>query len=341
LTERHQHPFGHNPNMKMGHYHGYSYVVLTKPDYEYTFAISHRRFAESKGLFLVLLVLIVIIVTTMSYFMVRRLFRPLRSLDEGVKQVGEGNFEFRVANKRQDEIGELVDAFNQMSNKIKSMMKEKEQLLLDVSHELRSPITRMKLALEFVEDEKSKSSIEEDLLEMESMIAELLESARLKNPGSNLSKENIQLNDLISNVTSAYTNSKPGVIFIAPESKITLLADRKRFQICLRNIIENALKYSKEQSEAVVIEAQEQQDNIQIIITDYGVGIPQSDQQHVFEPFYRVDKSRNSKTGGYGLGLNLCKNIVKAHGGEIYLNSIENEKTSFTLVFPKLKGKAL
>ena len=83
-----------------------------------------------------------------------------------------------------------------------------------------------------------------------------------------------------------------------------------------------------------MIEAYEKQNEIVIRITDYGVGIPTNDQNHIFEPFYRVDKSRNSDTGGYGLGLNLCRNIIKAHGGEIFVESEENVKTSFTLIFP-------
>jgi len=99
-------------------------------------------------------------------------------------------------------------------------------------------------------------------------------------------------------------------------------------------MIDNAIKYSKNQNQAVLIEAQQQHDTISITITDFGIGIPISDQQHIFEPFYRVDKSRNSETGGYGLGLNLCKTIINAHGGEIILSSIENSRTTFKLIFP-------
>jgi len=321
---------------KIGHYRGYSYVILNHTKYEYIFVLSHRRFAESKGVFLISLVFIVFIVIALCYYMVRWLFRPLDALSEGVKQVSEGNFDFRVDTKRQDELGQLADGFNHMSDKMRSMLSEKEQLLLDVSHELRSPITRAKLALELLDDGKSTSDIRGDLREMESMISELLESARLNNPNSSLSKQDIPISSFIQSLVEDYVNSKPGIRFTAPNNEVLLTADLDRLQICLRNIIENALKYSQQQSKPVEIEVIELSDKVQFDIVDYGIGVPKSDQQHIFEPFYRVDKSRNSKTGGYGLGLSLCKKIVNAHGGEIKLESVENSETRFTLLFPKV-----
>lgn len=323
-------------NINIGHYRGYFFIVNTVEGFEYTLSISHRPFADSRGLFLIFLILIIIIVIAISYLMVRWLFRPLRLLDEGVRQVGEGNFDFRVETHRKDELGELAQAFNHMSEKIQSMMKEKEQLLLDVSHELRSPMTRMKLALEFINEQQAKQSIQEDLLELERMITELLESARLNNPNSCLSKENVELNSFFSSILKLYADSSPGIEYIPSDNEIILFVDRHRLLICVRNIIENALKYSDNQHKAVVIDVHQTKEKTFITITDFGIGIPKKDQPHLFEPFYRVDKSRNSKTGGYGLGLNLCKNIVNAHGGEILLESVENKKTSLCLIFPNV-----
>jgi len=331
----HKHKLKHSDQFFMGHYHGYSYAGKIMNGYEYLFVVSHRKFAESKGVFLLLLVLIVISVITLSYYLVRRLFRPLRKLGIGVNQVGEGNFAFRVENKRTDEIGELVNAFNTMSSKIQSMMTEKEQLLLDVSHELRSPITRVKLALELMDDKKSKDSISDDVQELENMITELLESARLKNPNSHLVKEVVVLNDIIAGIVDTYKTSKPGIEFSNAEKQVELCVDPDRLVICLRNLLDNAMKYSNHQLKPINISITETEKDLYIKITDYGHGIPQEDREHIFEPFYRVDKSRNSKTGGYGLGLNLCQNIMRAHGGEIRLESVENQRTCFTLVFPK------
>jgi len=198
-------------DMKLGHKYQYSFIIINANDNEYIFVINHAPFTESKIYFLLFLILIVIIVIAISYFLVRWLFRPLRLIAEGVKQVGAGNFDFRVNTKHKDEMGQLAMAFNRMSEKIQSMMMEKEQLLMDVSHELRSPMTRMKLALEFINESKSTISIQEDLHYMDSMITELLESARLKNPNSALLKEKIQLHNFLSSIISNYNNSIPGV----------------------------------------------------------------------------------------------------------------------------------
>jgi len=183
-------------------------------------------------------------------------------------------------------------------------------------------------------DQKSKYSIQEDLIQMEDMITELLESARLNNPNSSLNKEKIDLNKFIVAVVKTYDGSKPPVEFIPTETDKILFADRNRLLICMSNIINNALKYSYKQSKSVAVEIKETSNKIFITISDFGIGIPVADQKHIFEPFYRVDKSRNSKTGGYGLGLNLCKTIMNAHGGEITIESTEKEKTIFTLEFP-------
>ncbi|MFV2061026.1 MAG: sensor histidine kinase, partial [Gammaproteobacteria bacterium] len=317
-------------DISIGHNFTYSYIVINKNNYKYIIAFSHRRFSDREGLFIILLIFIIIGVTSLNYYLVRLLFKPLRLLDEGVKQVGEGNFDFRIITKRQDEMGELAMAFNKMSDQIQSMMKEKEQLLMDVSHELRSPITRMKLALEFVINNKSKESIQEDLIEMDSMITELLESARLNSPNATLEKQSVEFNSFLNSITKIYIDSDPGLQF--QPSKLDLLAniDRNRIQICIRNIIDNALKYSRKQNRPVVMEVYERPNDITIAITDFGIGIPKQDQKHIFEPFYRVDKSRNSETGGYGLGLNLCKNIMQAHGGTIIVESSENIHTSIS-----------
>jgi len=322
---------------KLGHYRGYSYVQGASQAHETTFIFSHRFFDESKGAFLLLVILILIFVISICYLLVRWLFKPLRSLSQGVTEVSEGHLDFRLETKRQDEFGHLARAFNTMSDQIQSMMTEKEQLLLDVSHELRSPITRMKMALELDDTTKSKTSIQEDLREMESMIKELLESARLKSPNSCLSKKQIYLNDFLTRLIKDYEYIKPGIIFSSPDNNLVLVVDHDRLLICMRNLIDNALTYSNQQSKPIIINVKESKKFISISVIDFGIGIPEKDQEHLFEPFYRIDKSRNIKTGGYGLGLHLCKNIVNAHGGVIHLNSKENEQTSITLEFPKTK----
>ncbi len=329
------HPSTQAENFRIGHYRGYSFAIIKKNPYEYHFVINHKRFTENKIQFLSMLILSVIIVIAFSYFLVRWLFRPIRWLSTGVAEVSKGNFKVKVPIRKHDEIGELAEAFNQMATQIDSMMKNKEQLLLDVSHELRSPLTRMKLAMEFIDNLEVKESIQEDVREMEAMISELLESARFSNNNNQLKKTTFLLNDMISEIIGCYENSNPGVIFVKLQA-VPVYADYDRLKIVLRNLLDNAIKYSKHQSRPVEIAVSNQQKNIIITIKDYGEGIPEADLTRVFDPFYRLDKSRNTQTGGYGLGLSLCHKIIIAHGGEINAESEMDKQTQFRIELPTL-----
>jgi len=330
-----QHHMTHAKDFRIGHYRGYSFVIIKNTPYEYHFVINHKRFTENKIQFLLMLIFSIIIVITFSYLLVRWLFRPIRWLNTGVAEVSKGNFKVQVPIRKHDEIGELAEAFNQMATQIDSMIKNKEQLLLDVSHELRSPLTRMKLAMEFVDNEEAKQSIQEDLREMETMIAELLESARFSSNNNQLKKTTFSLKEMLSELIFRYENSSPGVVLLQPQSSVSIHADYDRLQIVLRNLLDNAVKYSKHQSRPVEISVSDQPTEIILSIKDYGEGIPREDLTHIFDPFYRVDKSRNTQTGGYGLGLSLCHKIIIAHGGTINAESEIDKQTQFRIELPK------
>jgi signal transduction histidine kinase len=269
-----------------------------------------------------------------SYFAVRWLFRPLRWLDDGVVQLAQGNFDHQVPVRKNDELGELAVAFNNMSAKVQEMMRSKEQLLLDVSHELRTPVTRMKLALEFVEDKNSRAKIQSDLHEMEAMISELLESARLTTDYGTLNMLHINIVPLIEKMIKSYNDVPPGIRAIGEWPATYLNIDEERIKTVFSNIFENAVKYSGHQTQPVEIWMHRVNSQWNVHIRDYGHGIPQRDLAHIFEPFYRVDKSRSSATGGYGLGLSMCKKIMNAHGGDITVQSEMGTYTEFSLTFP-------
>lgn len=322
------------PDMRIGHKRGYSFLERIDDNKKFYFVINHKRFTDNKVLFLVSVALIVVIVVGFSYLMVRWLFKPVRWLSQGVNEVAQGNFSVKVPQRKNDELGDLAEAFNRMSGQIDLMIKSKEQLLLDVSHELRSPLTRMKLALEFVDNNKSKKDLQNDVREMELMITELLESARLGSNQNKLNKLTTNLNELIRNMVLRYDTQEPGVMFHEASDEIYVDVDRERFEIVLRNLIDNAIKYSQDQTQDVEISLIKHENNIQMNIKDYGEGIPAEDLPHIFEPFYRVDKSRNTKTGGYGIGLSLCEKIVKAHAGTIKVSSQIGKGTLFIVDLP-------
>jgi len=271
-----------------------------------------------------------------GFMLLRRIFRPLRMLTHGVNEIASGNLDFQFQTQgRHGEIYFLAENFNFMIQRVREMIQSKDQLLLDVSHELRSPLTRMKVALEMMPKNKLRAGALQDIAEMEKMLSEILETQRLKGENGKLVLKPLDLTALARAVARKYKLRKPGVALIGKPSPITLQADPGRVETVLRNVLENALKYSSRQKKPVQVSLEEKEGTVVVAVRDFGPGIPLEDREKVFEPFYRIDKSRAKETGGYGLGLSLCRVIMRAHGGEIRLDDGVEKGTRMLLEFPK------
>ena len=166
------------------------------------------------------------------------------------------------------------------------------------------------------------------------MVTEILETARLK---SEYGKIDLQPTDLVLLIEQAclmFEGKAPGISFEKAAGKCVALVDFEQIQTVLKNILANALKYSAPENEPIKVRLSRDDSGIQLEIQDYGQGIPEEEMDLIFEPFYRVDKSRNKKTGGYGLGLSLCKTIIEAHGGTISVKSSMGQGAIFLLLLP-------
>ncbi len=282
---------------------------------------------------------IIVLVMALGGMALRRMFGPLRMPMRGVEEVSEGNLDFQFPHRgRHGEINYLADQFNRMVGHIKEMIHSKDQLLLDVSHELRSPLTRMKVALEMSPKSKMRDSMMSDIQEMETMLTEILETERLKSGNGKLSLATVDLCTLAGEMAERYAERKPGLKFLDPKEKSEVTADCSRVKTVLQNVLENALKFSEGQKKAVEMSLESEGDHRLIRVQDFGPGIPKEEQGKIFEPFYRVDKSRTKETGGYGLGLSLCREIMLAHGGDIRLESEPGQGTTVSLFFPPGKS---
>jgi signal transduction histidine kinase len=285
-------------------------------------------------LFLVLLIVLLTTVVSFTYLVIRRNLKPLKFLSEGVRQISDGHFDHQVPRSRLIEFDQLAEAFNTMTIRIRSMLHAKEQLLLDVSHELRSPLTRMKIALEMLRDGEEKESMKDDVREMEMMVSEILEAARLRNAAGELKWEAIPANAMLKDMGDLYKNHAPGLQIDTVPEDARIHGDPMLVKIVLNNIITNAIKYSSTEGKPVRLTWIQDPDFIVIQVQDRGQGIPAEELPYIFEPFYRVDKSRSKRTGGYGLGLSLCKTIMEAHRGRIEVQSTPGTGTTFSLYFP-------
>jgi len=268
------------------------------------------------------------------YFVIRRILNPIKLLNEGVQQVSSGNLNYLVPVKKSDELGNLADAFNSMTVRIRQMLHSREQLLLNVSHELRSPLTRMKVALEFLPDNSAKKNLSEDISEMGIMISEILETERLKSEYGQLNLQPTELANIVEEVIATFEHAYPNIIYENKAGKTILNIDRQRIKTVINNLLTNAIKYSENASEPVRVLLEQKESDIVLQIKDSGKGIPEEDLQHILEPFYRVDKSRDRNTGGYGLGLSLCKTIIETHKGKIEVESKIGKGTLVKLFLP-------
>jgi signal transduction histidine kinase len=269
-----------------------------------------------------------------AFLSIRWILKPVKWLHEGVREVSRGNLKHRVPEKRADEFKDLAAAFNEMTDRIRDMLHTKERLLLDVSHELRSPLTRLKVALEFLPDGNARESMAGDIAEMEQMINEILATARMHFSHDRLNLARIFLADLLMEVITEFENQPPGVRAEDLETPVAVRVDPVQVKIVFKNILTNAIKYSRPASGPVIVSVVVRPTDLIVQIADNGIGIPQDELPFIFEPFYRVDKSRRHDTGGFGLGLSLCKTIMEAHQGSIEIQSTLDAGTTVCLYFP-------
>lgn len=269
------------------------------------------------------------------YLAVRWLITPIAWMQEGAARIGSGELDYRIPTPRHDELGELSRDINAMAEDVKGMLDAKQQLMLAISHELRSPITRAKVAVEFVEEENVRSGILQDLDEMERLITDLLESEALNTRHAILHRESVDLGDLVQSVVDIDFTTRKGRINLQvqqglPEAQL----DAKRVRLLSRNLLDNALRYNPTDADPVEVNVNRQHDRLMLSVWDHGPGIPAEHLDYVTEPFYRADPARSRATGGVGLGLYLCRRVVEAHGGKLTIDSAPERGTTIRVALP-------
>ena len=279
--------------------------------------------------------LVGILVLFFCYLAVRWVFRPIKWMQEGTARIGSGDLDYRIPTPRHDELGDLSREFNKMVDDVQGMLEAKRQLMLAISHELRSPLTRSKVAAEFVDDMTVRENILEDIQEMERLITDLLESDALNTRHAILRCEDIDVRELLESLIETDFASRASRIHLSVESGLPEVAlDVTRVRLLLRNLIDNALRYNPEEGEPVQIGVARSGGAVTITVRDHGPGIDAGHLEHVTEPFYRADPARSRATGGFGLGLYLCKLIVEAHGGELRVASDGRSGTTVSFSLP-------
>lgn len=266
---------------------------------------------------MVLMILFIILIVS---WVVRRLTKPLGALADAAQKLGHGQDVGELVEEGTADVRHVTESFNQMNRKIKSFVDDRTKMLAAISHDLRTPITSLRLRAEFIEDKEMQGKILETLDEMQMMT-----EAALKFSKDSVSDEKTKETDLESLLESLVEDYED------MGAKVSLPEDGERPQVvlpmrvmamkrALRNLVDNGLKYG-EQVE-VDFELIDGGKNVVICIRDIGSGIVEEELEKVFEPFYRLEKSRNKDTGGVGLGLSIARNIIRGHGGDVMIANI-------------------
>ena len=274
-----------------------------------------------------------LLLTALAYAYVRRLLRPLDDIRQGALRFGAGDFGASIPVRhaqRPDELGQLAATINTMGQDIHQMLEAKRALLLAISHELRSPLTRARLHTELLpatsELQPQRDALLRDLGEMARLISDLLESERLAGRHSALHKEPTDIGALARAVAQEMNASHPDHPDIDLQVDAALppvLIDAARLRLLMRNLLDNALRYGGRDKQGVQLRLLRTSAGLEIAVRDFGAGVPENQMERLADPFYRADAARQRSTGGVGLGLYLCRLVAQAHGGSLALGNAQ------------------
>jgi len=277
---------------------------------------------------LLLLALAVIVVVAMSIWAVRRLTEPLETLARGAERLGRDFNAEPLPESGARELRQATHAFNLMQERLQTFVRDRVQMTAAISHDLRTPITRLRLRAEFVEDDEQRRKMLADLEDMEAMVDSTLAFAREE--ASTEARSNVDLVSLVESVCedrpSVSLEFGPGV-----EGRLLYVCRPLAIRRCLANVVDNAVKYGGRARVWLGASAAV----ITLAVDDDGPGIPLADQQRVFLPFERLDSSRSAETGGTGLGLSIARTIARAHGGDVTLANRAEGGLRATIVLPR------
>lgn len=257
---------------------------------------------------------LLLVLTGLAYLVMRHWLRPLGDIRAGAVRYGQGQFDPPIPVRSDDELGRLAGQINTMAGELRHMLDAKRALLLSISHELRSPLTRARLNAELVDEGPSRDALLRDLGEMRELISDLLESERLAAGHAALQREPV---DLAALVEIAVHEQVPADVALELDLDADLgpvAVDPARWRLLVRNLVGNALRHGQP---PLQIRLRREADELVFTVRDHGPGVAPEALAQLGEAFYRPDAARGRSSGGVGLGLYLCRLVAQAHGGRL------------------------
>jgi signal transduction histidine kinase len=266
---------------------------------------------------------IVAAVAGLCYILAWTLAKPVRTLHDAVVRFGKGDLTSRAGLRRRDEIGELSTAFDQMADRIQMLMTAERRLLQDVSHELRSPLARLKFALELARSSPDpKAGLErvgKEVSRLSTLIGELLHITRTEGDPDSRNLSSIDLRAFLQEIVdeSRIEADARGVrLAFKADDKTLWTGDKELLHRAFENVVRNAIHHAPKDTD-VGVGLESGNGQIVVSVRDRGEGVPEDQLQNIFRPFYRVEEDRNRASGGVGLGLAIAERAIRAHHGDI------------------------
>jgi signal transduction histidine kinase len=266
---------------------------------------------------------IVGLVVLLCYGFAYHLTSPVRRLRSVVDCFGRGDFSARAPANRKDELGELARSFNQMASRIQTLLAAERRLLLDISHELRSPLARLGVAVELARSGEDREHmldrIQKEADRLNELVGELLQVTRVESDPSMQKMDTVHLDELLADLvydSLLEAKAKDCTLLLKAPASAIVVGDEELIRRALENVIRNAIRYAP-RGTPVDIELAKFHDAAIVTVRDYGPGVPEDALSRIFDPFYRVDSDRNRASGGLGLGLAIARRSVQLHKGKL------------------------
>jgi two-component system, OmpR family, sensor kinase len=307
-----------------------------------------RHFGELElpGVRAATLIIALVVSAVICFFLARYLTAPVDRLRDASRRIAAGDLNVRVLPSlkgRKDDLGLLAADFDAMAERLRSLLESKQQLLRDVSHELRSPLARLQLALSLAQrgdmgtaDNLARIGREADRLEQ--LIARALLLTRLERPALGIESERLDVAALLEEIVADVAieaDARGSRVDLKTAGTLELMGDREALRSAFENVLRNAVRYSPTGSQ-LSVRAQRSAASIEVEIEDQGPGVPEKDLALIFEPFYRVDASRDRAEGGEGLGLAIAARAVALHHGSIEARNRQTAGLTVRIVLPAL-----
>ena len=306
----------------------------------------HDNMHDIRNWIIISIIGAIILALGFTFFVARRLSKPMIEMEKATRNIAKGNLNTQVQIYTKDEVGSLAQAINDLSIELNNYRVNRSELLANISHELRTPISYLKGYAQLINSHEYRDTEELEsyakIIEKESdrlakLIEELFELSKMEEGKISLYMQSIDVEDVIETAVQKVklkaSNKNVDLIFELNEELPCILSDGSRIEQILLNLLENAINYTEDGK--IVLTAENKKNALIITVRDTGVGIPKEDLPFIFDRFHRVDKSRSREMGGTGLGLAIVAELVKQLKGSINVESELGYGSKFTLFLPK------